>query len=64
MIYMIHFCLSGRKTKKCNPSSREEIYCKLSSLSKSGNRKFPFPASGGIEFSPFHQGREKYKKDP
>jgi len=23
-----------------------------------------FPPLGGIEFSPFHQGREKYKKDP
>jgi hypothetical protein len=23
-----------------------------------------FPPLGGIEFSPFHHGREKYNKDP
>jgi hypothetical protein len=33
-------------------------------LSKNGRLGLLFPPLGGIAFSPFHQGSEKYKKNP
>jgi hypothetical protein len=34
------------------------------SLSVTRRLRLLFPPLGGIEFSPFHQGREKYNKNP
>ena len=61
---MIYFCLSRWKAKKCNPSSREEIYCKLSSLSKSGNGRSSllFPPWAELKFFPsVREGRNTKK---
>jgi hypothetical protein len=54
----------GRKAKKCNPSSREEIYCKLSSFSKSGNGRSSllFSPPAGLNFLPsIREGRNTKK---
>jgi len=49
------------KGKNFHPSSREEMNIKLPGLLcfSNGRSKLLFTPMGGIEFSPFHQGREK-----
>ena len=54
------------KGKKFHPSSREAMNIELPGLLRfrNGRLKLLSTPMGRIEFSPFHQGREKYKKDP
>jgi hypothetical protein len=55
---------AGKKGKKHHPSSREEIYCKLSSLSKAGNGRSSllFSPPAGLNFLPsIREGRNTKK---
>ena len=64
MIYMIFlpFQMKGKKVQSLFEGGNLLQVIKLIKI-RQWEAKSPFPA-GGIEFSPFYQGREKYKKDP
>jgi len=65
MIYMIYFAFPDERQKSVSPFQGRKFTASYQAYQNPVmGGQVSFSRLGGIEISPFHQGREIYRKDP